>query len=224
MRDGMLGVARSIHPVGSIKSDPAKWNRVRIAPSGSAHAYMSRIGRNLARRQQHPGEEATWRGLSATAPRLPNALSNIAARHVERTERSRSGRAAVTLGPTKRRNPLPDRWSALDTLDELRDWYSARRLSLLAKLTARGGQIRWNFVATARVLAALKLSLRGSRPRRGGGAFQPPDETTYDDARRNYCATRINASVRRTARTVRPAPGRDGPPPHNARKAYRAPA
>ncbi len=177
-----------IHPVGSIKYDPAHVASQPGAPRAALQASGIDPGRPiLLAGSTHPGEEEILARIFLELRReFPDLFLIIAPRHVERTREIAAQLKILGLRTARRSEPAPGLTTAsdcllLDTTGELRDWFSVATIVFMGKsLAARGGQNpveaivadrpvifgphMENFAALARALVA------------AGGALQSKDE------------------------------------------------
>ncbi len=176
-----------IHPVGSIKYDPANAS----AHSEIPRAVLQTLGVHSKRPillagSTHPGEEEILaRVFLELEGEFRDLFLLIAPRHVERVPEIAQQLRALGLDSIRRSRAASESVAAncllLDTTGELRDWYSVATVVFMGKsLTARGGQNPVEVIVADRPVvfgphmenfANLSRSLVAV-----GGALQPADE------------------------------------------------
>jgi len=176
-----------IHPVGSIKFDPANVEPRPELPLRVLRTLDIEPDRPiLLGGSTHPGEDEILARIFQQLRRdFPTLFLIIAPRHVERTREIASQLRAAGLSSIRRSKAdsasLAD-CLLLDTTGELRDWYSIATIVFIGKsLTARGGQNPVEAIVADRPVvfgphmenfAWLAHSLVAA-----GGALQPNGET-----------------------------------------------
>ena len=184
--ESLGAITGRIHPVGSIKFDPAN-----VAPGPDAsRAVLRQLGIAvdppiLLAGSTHQGEEQILgRILLELRPEFPSLFLIIAPRHVERVLEIESQLRALGLTTARRSEmgrALPADCLLLDTTGELRDWYAVATVVFIGKsLTTRGGQNPVEAIMAGRPVvfgphmenfAHLAAALVSA-----GGARQPGDE------------------------------------------------